>query len=159
MYAAKKSKTCPDCMASGGKCMAHGEVAKYAEGGEVDAMAPLSKKPAMPGSSEEEHPDREDHLSMPTESPVQQMDSDLEEDLPKVSESLSLAAEVMKDRKRAKFAKGGLVDEMDAPMEDGRESRGLNLEPVHTMSDDEHDESDASLVAQIIKERKARRIK
>lgn len=48
-------------------------------------------------------------------------------------------------------------DELDAPVEDGRESRGLNAEPVHTMEDDEHDQSDASLVSQILKDRKMRR--
>ena len=158
--------------------MAHGGMAKMAEGGKVDDMAPLAKHSAMPGDSEEEHPEREDHLSMPMEHPVQEMDSDLEEGLPMVAKSLSLADEIMKDRKRQKFAKGGMVgslkgpvdapngadeshdaDELDAPMEDGRESRGLNAEPVHTMEDDEHDESDASLVAQIIREWKGRRVK
>lgn len=49
-------------------------------------------------------------------------------------------------------------DELDAPMEDGRESRGLNAEPVHIMEDDEHDESDASLVAQILRDRRKRRM-
>lgn len=49
------------------------------------------------------------------------------------------------------------ADELDAPMEDGRDSRGLNAEPVHVMKDDEHDQSDASLVAQILRDRKSRR--
>lgn len=48
-------------------------------------------------------------------------------------------------------------DELDAPYHDGRYQRGLNLEPVHSMEDDEHDVSDASLVAQIMRDRKNRR--
>lgn len=49
------------------------------------------------------------------------------------------------------------ADELDAPREDGRGERGLNLEPVHVMKDDEHDQSDASLVSEILRDRKNRR--
>ena len=59
-------------------------------------------------------------------------------------------------------------DEHDPDPEDGRESRGLNLEPVHEMSDPEHDqesaskdsdygEHDNSLVGEILRDRKRRR--
>lgn len=185
----------------------------YAEGGEVDAMKPLHTKPIADSEGiEEMHPEQEDHLPMPRMEPVQRMDSDLQRDPPRLSESLSLAQDIMLDRKRRKFAQGGEVssqgsvsgkaprrdeelsmrdgshslhdvsedamevgslqdsidapdmsdlsnnsDELDAPMEDGRSERGLDLEPVHIMSDDEHDTSDASLVSDILKDRKMRR--
>jgi hypothetical protein len=192
-----KGGMCPDCTDIGGKCVAHGgqtqaednsDFAMYAEGGMVDDMAPLKQKSARPGDSEDEYPGKQDHMYMPQEDGnVQEDYSDSEKDLPKVSESLSLAAEIMKDRKLRKFAKGGSVpvkpdyksigvgtlhgptdetdemyetndsDEKPVPMEDGRDSRGLDLEYAHTMTDDEHDTSDASLVAQILKDRKNRR--
>jgi hypothetical protein len=50
------------------------------------------------------------------------------------------------------------ADEMNAPKEDGRDSRGLDLEPVHSMEDSEHDTSDASLVSEILRDRKKRRM-
>jgi hypothetical protein len=114
-------------------------------------------------------------------------DSSMDEaDRPMASEALSLAEEILKDRKRLRMARGGMVDsdsgssskagalqqtidapdeeyldnvkdELAATMEDGRDSRGLNAGQVHTMSDDEHDESDASLVAEILRDRKMRR--
>lgn len=181
---------CPDCMDMGGKCMAHGGQA-YAEGGEVDAQAPLHTKPTGSNYELEESTATQSmapHELVDSDLPSSEDSSDEEEDLPKVSESLSLAAEIMKDRKRQKMAKGGTVksyedssessmvgadhgptddemgmnethdsDELDAPREDGRDSRGLNAEPVHTMEDDEHDVSDASLVSQILMDRKKRR--
>lgn len=133
---------------------------KYAEGGEVDAQKPLHSKP------EDHNPEMEDaHMSaemaehelVDQDMPGQEDSSMDEEDLPHVAKSMSLAAEIMKDRKRQKMAEGGMVEEMDAPEEDGRDSRGLNLEPVHTVEDDEHDTSDASLVSEILKDRKSRR--
>lgn len=59
-------------------------------------------------------------------------------------------------------------DEVDPDGEDGRESRGLNLEPVHEMTDSMHDqesaskdsdyeEHDDSLVGEILRDRKRRR--
>lgn len=163
---------------------------KYAEGGAVDAMSPLKEHPAHESEdNEKQHPDRE---ASPKLDPVPEgMDSsdasDMVQDLPHLSKSLSLAAEVMMDRKRRMLAKGGSVgsldgpideptmsdldndsDEMSANPEDGRQSRGLNLEPVHVMSDSEHDQSDASdqsdykenddsLIGEILRDRKMRR--
>lgn len=139
--AAKKNMGCKDCMAMGGKCMAHGgEVSEEMNPGHEDAMLPNM-----------------DH----TESSVEA--SSMEEDLPKMAESLSLAAEVMKDRKRVHMAKGGMVesDEMDADASPAFDKR-MDLEPVHTMADPEHDQEspsldDESLIGQILKERKMRR--
>jgi len=156
-----------------------------AEGGMVNAMRPLHTSPEeLDGDKdlEELHPD---HDAAPMELVSVGMSSkkasDMERDLPRKSEDLSLASEIMMDRKRKLMAKGGMAhamdvgslddgidapsdsdlthdeDELDAPKEDGRFSRGLNLEPVHTMEDDEHDESDASLVSQILRDRKNRR--
>lgn len=48
-------------------------------------------------------------------------------------------------------------DELDAPLDDPRHERGLNLEPVHTMSDREHDTSDASLVNDILEDRRRKK--
>jgi hypothetical protein len=191
----KESKTCPDCMASGGKCMAHGGKAKgYAEGGEVDAKKPLKSKPQ--GKNFEMEETKASASMAPHELVDQDMrssedSSDDQEDLPHIAKSLSLAAEIMMDRKRRMMANGGAVedyegedtessprhvgddegpidapdksyltedeDELDAPKEDGRDSRGLNAEPVHSMEDDEHDSSEASLVSEILKDRKSRR--
>lgn len=140
--------------------MAHGGRAKMTEGGMVDADRPLKSHPSG------ENPEMEASKRKTSMAPGEMVDqdvesssdaSDMEEDLPKVSERLSLSAQIMKDRGRQMMAKGGMAmkdDELDAPMEDGRDSRGLNAEPVHTMEDDEHDTSDASLVAQIMRERR-----
>lgn len=65
-------------------------------------------------------------------------------------------------------SKSPLKDEVDPDAEDGRESRGLNLEPVHEMTDPKHDqesaskdsdyeEHDDSLVGEILRERRLRR--
>lgn len=157
-------KQCPDCSE---------DIKCYAHGGEVE--------------NEKLHPE---HEAAPMEMVDEGMDSEkashMEEDLPKVSEALSLAAEVMKDRRRTRMAMGGSVesyedgsesegskmeantfkhgmdetndsDELDPPKEDGRDSRGLNISAVHTMKDESHDQSDASLVAQILSDRKKRR--
>lgn len=109
-----KVKGCPDCMAMGGKCYAHGgqiskdsqksnvadstERTNLAEGGEVD--------------NEKLHPEHE--AGTPDVDPgiSSEEDSDLEKDFPTVSEALSLSAEVMKDRQRRKMAEGGEVDDM-----------------------------------------------
>jgi len=161
--------------------------ARYAEGGMVDDQAPLRDHAANDDDSEERHPERDEHDYMPLEMPVDEMDSELEQDLPGGSVNMSLAQEIMKDRKRRMFAKGGSVDqdvsyksmgvgqvtgttdpttdsdetndadEKEVPVEDGRDTRGLDLEYAHTMTDPEHDTSDASLVAQILKDRKNRR--
>jgi hypothetical protein len=135
-----KGGMCPVCR-PGMKCMAHG--------GEVDELREAHAEVSMA-------PDE-----MVDQDVMGQEESSMEErDLPQANESLSLSQQVMRDRKRRMMAKGGMVeaDEMEAPMEDGRESRGLNAEPVHVMEDDEHDESDASLVAQIVRERRKRRM-
>jgi hypothetical protein len=147
-YGAKRAMMAKGGMCSkcrpGMKCMAHG--------GEVDELREAHAEVSMA-------PDE-----MVDQDVMGQEESSMEErDLPQASESLSLSQQVMRDRKRRMMAKGGMVeadeaDEMEAPMEDGRESRGLNAEPVHTMEDDEHDESDASLVAQIVRERRKRRM-
>lgn len=155
----------------------------YAEGGAVDAEKPLH-------STAPEHNEDLDMVGSPASLPSYHTESsedasDQEEDLPRVSEALSLAAEVMKDRKRVQMmSKGGVAeyqsepdhttkdtemgmymdndaDETGAPDEDTRDSRGLNISQTHAMEDDEHskmvDSSDASLVGQILSERKARR--
>lgn len=145
-YAAKmrKPKGCSACMAAGGKCMAHGGMVENPELDETHASVQMAP-----------------HEMVDADLPSSESSSMEERDEPQMSESLSLASEVMKDRKRLKMARGGMVndqDEMDAPKEDGRESRGLNTEPVHTMEDDEHDVSDASLVAQVMRERRKRRM-
>ena len=148
----------------------------YAEGGEVDDRRPLKTNPNSPNPELEDSRQEMDSPSYATESSEESSDS--QEDLPRVSESLSLIEDILNDRRRRsiKMAHGGQVgedgaktdepndmyesnnaDELDAPIEDGRWQRGLNLEPVHSMSDPEHDVSDASLVEQILKDRKNRR--
>ena len=162
----------------------------YAEGGEVKDQRSLHTS----GDSENPEFDEMDG-AYPKQGPAEMVDYDLpnetdssndERDLPRLSEALSLAAEVMMDRKRRNYAMGGKVDsnsgssshagalqqaidapddsyldndsdEMDAPEEDGRWQRGLNTEPVHTMEDESHDTSDSSLVAEILRDRKKRR--
>lgn len=169
-----KKAQCPDCMAAGGMC--------YAHGGEVS-----NPELEMSGESAEMAP----HELVDQDMRGSEDSSDDQKDMPTLSEALSLSGEVMKDRKRRMMARGGMVssyeddsesnphkvgelgesidapsmsdmdhdkDEMDAPEQDGRDSRGLDLEPVHTMEDDEHDTSDASLVSQILKDRKKRRM-
>jgi hypothetical protein len=75
---------------------------------------------------------------------------------------MSLSEAIMADRK-AMMPEEDMTEapheahEMDAPMEDGRDTRGLSLSAAPTMEDDEHDTSDASLVSQILKDRKMRR--
>lgn len=151
MYGAKKAsmpkmgKNCPECMSAGGKCMAHG--------GMVESNHELE--------ASEESIQPAPHEMVDSDLPSSAESSMEESDRPELSESLSLASEVMKDRKRLKMARGGKVpsrDEMDAPMEDGRESRGLNISPAQSMEDSEHDVSDASLVSEILKDRKKRRM-
>lgn len=154
--------------------------ARYAEGGSVNAMRPLETDPQ--DDNEEEHPDREEApMPMVSEGMDSEEASDMERSMPRRSKDLSLSEEIMMDRKRKLMAKGGMAhamevgslqdaidapdrsdmdndaDELDAPREDGREDRGLNLEPVHTMEDSEHDVSDASLVSDILRDRKRRR--
>lgn len=188
--AKKKSKSCPDCMSAGGKCQAHGGKAMMAEGGEVDDMKPLN-------STASEHNEDLDAAGSPSSDDMgssldrntmtAQADSDMSRDLPRMAESLSLAAEIMADRKRRAFAKGGLVgqdgssdidapdmadlsnnsDEGDAKAESGRETRGMNIAVSHVMDDEDHDQSnpsddsrdgtDDSLVGQILRDRKNRR--
>lgn len=161
--------------------------AMYAEGGAVNEMRPLETHPQ--DGNEKQHPEQE---ASPMDMVSRGMDSedasDMERDMPQESVNISLADEIMKDRKRKLMARGGSVesyesddprdtvgtlhgkidksdmsnlsndsDELDAPKEDGRYQRGLNLEPVHTMEDSEHDVSDASLVSEILKDRKNRR--
>lgn len=103
------SRDCPDCMAMGGCCSAH---EGYAEGGEVDAMKPLHTKPvesSEDASNEDLHPEHGGGTPMVDPGVSSETYSGMEEDLPKLSEALSLAAEVMKDRSRRKMAKGGSV--------------------------------------------------
>jgi len=92
-------------------------------------------------------------------------DSDLQQDLPTLSESLSLAEEIMKDRKRRYLAKGGAVEAREDELDGNTPAYGdrMDLEPVHTMEDEEHPDQDSpsrdddSLVGQILRERKMRR--
>lgn len=170
--------------------------AHLAEGGAVDDERSLHTKPE--GMS----PELAETSATASMSPHELLDQDMrssadssddQEDLPRAAESLSLAAEVMMDRKRRKMATGGQVksmsikdmsdmgtsslsgdlhqriaapdmsdldndaDELDAQLEDGRSSRGLNAETAPVMTDPEHDQSDASLVAEILRDRKSRR--
>lgn len=65
---------------------------------------------------------------------------------------------IMKDRERRKMAEGGLVDADASPDYDKR----VDLEPVHTREDEEHELTspsldDESLVGQILSERKMKR--
>jgi hypothetical protein len=107
--------------------------------------------------------------------------SDDEEDLPRKSMSLDLVGDIMMDRKRrVMMASGGMVqtnmghDEYDADEPEGSGSdelssahdpafeEGMDLEPVHTISDEAHDQQspsldDHDLIGQILKERKMRR--
>lgn len=164
---------------------------QYAEGGEVDEMRSMHTDPMREGNeaNEDLHPDREaDKMPLVLEGMDSEEASDLERDMPRKSEDLSLAGEIMLDRKRRQLAMGGSVksyedgsdsskvgslhgsideptnsnmdndaDEHDAPEQDGRYQRGLNLEPVHSMDDERHDVSEASLVAEILRDRKRRR--
>jgi len=89
--------------------------AHFAEGGAVNAMRPLQQDP------ENDNLEMDEQIPQSKRGPAEDVDeqlqseqeySDGELDLPKVSESLSLAAEIMKDRKRRNYAKGGSVSSM-----------------------------------------------
>ena len=153
--------------------------ARYAEGGEVNDMRSLH-------ASAPEHNEDLEMAGSPAELPSYRTESseemsDAEKDAPSTNVNISLSDEIMRDRARRRMmAEGGQVGSEHGPIneptdsymdkdedeagffeEDGRDTRGLNLEPVHAMDDDEHedmvDHSDASLVGQIMAERKARR--
>lgn len=111
-----KNMGCKNCMAMGGKCMAHG--------GEVE--------------NEKMHPE--------AGSPA-----------PESRESGSVVDEILHGRK--KMASGGMLE--DAGVEDDFDYR-MDLEPVPTREDEEHDmesgsKDDMEIVGQILKERKMRR--
>jgi len=158
--------------------------AQMAEGGAVDDMRPLHAE-AEEDENEKLHPSMESGRNSNIDPGLsQEEDSDLQEDLPRVAESLSLAAEIMQDRKRLRMSKGGYVssmgssslvgdlhqgveeptmsdldndsDELDAPTADGRWQRGRSGSAAPLMADD-HNAGDASLVEQILRERKLRR--
>ena len=163
-----------------------GRKAKYAEGGMVDAQRPLKTRPAKENPELDASMDEAEmapHELVDSDMRGQEDSSMDEKDSPQVDEHISLSEAILKNRRRLRMAHGGKVadyeddsdvpsphdaptssyldnddDELDAPKEDGRNSRGLDLEPVHVMEDDEHDTSDASLVAQILKDRKKRRM-
>lgn len=111
-YSTKRKKmskggiSCATCGMS--NCKSHNGMA---EGGEVNAMKPLEQDPANDNLEldEQNSPGSEAHIDPGISSKENSND---EEDLPKVSEALSLAAEIMKDRKRLKMARGGSVPSM-----------------------------------------------
>lgn len=164
---------------------------KYSEGGAVKDLLPLKEQSADDNHEldvSEESTSVAPHELLSRDVEGAQESSMDEQDLPRMSESLSLADEVMMDRKRRRMAEGGRVEgssnsgnsslagnlnqKIDAPdmsdldndsdelprvLEDGRDSRGLNAESTHSMEDNEHYISDASLVAQIMRERRKSR--
>jgi len=204
----KKGKVgCPDCMAKGGKCMAHGgevneemhpeheesmpsdmmrdekieyspgdnqsEVAKLAHGGHIDED---DARDTMEMERDEEDEDvyyaggevEARKVGMPQSDKAKyaqggyiQKDvrqTQLEEAQADDHAEPSILQQILDDRKRRKLAEGGYVTE---PVSDDFETR-INMEPVHTREDEEHDvESssldDQSLVGQILKERKMKR--
>lgn len=103
----KVTQTCPNC--AKGMCMAHGGMA---EGGKVNAMKPLEQDPANSNLelNEQIAPSDSSHIDPGISS---EEDSDLQEDLPRVSEALSLAADILADRKRRKMALGGKVNHQE----------------------------------------------
>jgi hypothetical protein len=71
----------------------------------------------------------------------------------------SLIDEIMRKRKEKKMANGG---EVSAEAEDDF-AESLDLEPVHTVEDDEHDidspeDTDETLIGQIMRDRKKKRM-
>lgn len=130
---------CMDCMAKGGKCMAHG--------GEVE--------------NEKLHPDAE--VELPSrmeeveENEMEDGDDESEED--RHYAQGGVVDEIMSERKMKRMSSGGLLD---AGVEDDFEKR-LDLQPMHTREDEEHPDmespskDDDSLVGQIIRDRKKRR--
>lgn len=141
-YGSKRPKaSCQDCKS--GMCEMHPK--KMAEGGELGP------------STQTADPDK-----YMTES--SEMDSEGQKDSPSLEEHIDLVSDIMKDRKRRlMMAEGGMVDSMEdeAPAEPAFGDR-VDLEPVHTMEDDAHDQEspskdDQDLIGQILHERKMRR--
>src|ERR1700678_2002714 len=165
--------------------------AHFAEGGKVNDMRPLQTNPSNDNLEldEQDPPERAEAEDIDSRLESSEQYSDDEQDLPTLVKSLSLAADIMQeDMKKSDSdehamsvgASGGPVDEPDmsdldndsdelnASEEDGRESRGMNIAVPHVMSDDEHDQDDASkdsdyednddsLIGQILRDRKNRR--
>lgn len=154
---------CPDCMAKGGAC--------YAHGGEVE------NEKLNPGHRES-MPDgmREDLDAMDmsdNQSEVARLNRGgkvskgrmnmapkgvVQSNIAKYADGGSVVDDVLKERRMRKMANGGLVDN---PVEDDFDLR-VDLEPVHTRRDEEHDTEspsldDESLVGQIIRERRKKR--
>lgn len=126
------------CMSEGGSC--------YAMGGEVEneKLHPEMEVSAPEGMLEDEE--------------VMEDEGDDESEDARHYADGGMIAEIMKERKMKRMASGGMVSE---PVEDDFDTR-INMEPVHTMEDEEHGvESgsldDESLVGQILRERKMRR--
>ncbi len=159
----------------------------YAEGGAVDAQRPLHSKPEGDNYELEESTASQSTPSYQTESSAKNSDDEqdlprISEHLDLINDimmdrkrrmmakggSVESYEDDSEGSSKVGMDKGPIdeptgmyesndSDELDAPKEDGRDSRGLNLEPVHDMEDDVHDTSDASLVGQILRERKMRR--
>lgn len=171
---------CMDCMAMGGKCMAHGGAMKdltdnekypksqydnYASGGEVENedLDPSHEEPMPEGMMEDLDAMKEDDE---IQSPRPGMTHETQDEsrtkgqsiaMQKYAKGGSVVDEIMRGRK--KMASGGMLE--DEPVESDFEPH-INMEPVHTRQDEAHNvESpsldDESLVGQILKERKMRR--
>lgn len=149
---------CEACkLADGGTCAEH----MMAEGGEVDATKPLHTSP------DSANPELEETMAMPedemaTDTESSEADSDSEKDKPTVTMNISLVDDIMKDRmRRNPMAEGGEAEEEDAHEEPLYE-HDMDLEPVHTIEDEEHEQSspsddDMSLVGQILKDRRGKK--
>jgi hypothetical protein len=97
--------------------------AHFAEGGAVDDQRPLKTNPSNDNLEldEQDPPERAQAEDIDARLQSSEQYSDDEQDLPTIVKSLSLAAEIMKDRKRRKFAEGGKVNmqkEMKEPDSD-----------------------------------------
>lgn len=158
--------------------------ARYAEGGKVDAERPLKTNPRNDNEEEHpdregspldlvsEGMDSEKASDMERDMPRESMDLNLHQEvmMDRRRRQLAMGGSVKSYEDGSESSKVGLLqeaidapdmsdlsnnsDEKSATEQDGRYQRGLNLEPVHTMEDDSHDTSEASLVAEILRDRK-----
>ncbi len=154
---------CRECMAIGGKCMAHGgdiENEKMHPEHEGSMAADMLRDEDLE-YSQGDNESEDARYAQGGKVQKQTRQSRLEEEGAGPHRSLSLTEAVMADRARTrKLAKGGAVMD-ENPVEDDFETR-IDMEPVHTREDKEHDiESgsldDESLVGQIMRDRRKRR--
>lgn len=153
---------CVDCMAKGGRCTLHsgGDVENeklhpdaMAEGGRVaDSGRDGAVRLDDAARKSELDFSRDESMEMPNPNNDQSSIAKL------AMATGGLVDAIMKDRERRKMAEGGLVDADASPDYDKR----VDLEPVHTREDEEHELTspsldDESLVGQILSERKMKR--